>query len=117
MHPDLTGSVVVVTGASSGIGAATARLLHRAGAHPVLAARRKHRLTQLSRELGDVLAVPTEVTEPDDVSELVAASLQRHGRIDGLVNNAGVPCISRWTCWTSPSSPVCSHSTWSAWSR
>lgn len=90
MHPDLTGSVVVVTGASSGIGAATARLLHRAGAHPVLAARRKDRLTQLSRELGDALAVPTDVTEPDDVSELVAASLQRHGRIDGLVNNAGV---------------------------
>ena len=48
---DLTGKVVIVTGASSGIGEATARLLHEAGAHPVLAARRADRLKQLSEEL------------------------------------------------------------------
>src|ERR1700727_319331 len=54
---DLGGRVVIVTGASSGIGASTARLLHAAGAHPVLAARRADRLAALSEELGGALAV------------------------------------------------------------
>lgn len=85
----LTGKTVIVTGASSGIGAATARALHSAGAHPVLAARRPDRLAELSTELDDALAVPTDVTDTAQVSELVAAALDRHGRIDGLVNNAG----------------------------
>jgi NADP-dependent 3-hydroxy acid dehydrogenase YdfG len=87
---DLTGTVVIVTGASSGIGAATARLLHEAGARPVLAARRADRLERLSEELGGALAVPTDVTDPVQIAGLVAATLDRHGRIDGLVNNAGV---------------------------
>lgn len=86
---ELTGRTVIVTGASSGIGAATARLLHAAGAYPVLAARRADRLAALSEELGGALAVPTDVTDPRQVRELVAATLERHGRIDGLVNNAG----------------------------
>lgn len=85
----LTGRVVIVTGASSGIGAATARLLHEAGAHPVLAARRADRLGALSEELDGALAVPTDVTEPDQVRALAAAAVERHGRVDGLVNNAG----------------------------
>jgi NAD(P)-dependent dehydrogenase (short-subunit alcohol dehydrogenase family) len=79
-----------VTGASSGIGAATARLLHKAGAHPVLAARRADRLTVLSEELDGALAVPTDVTDPTAVRRLAETTLDRHGRIDGLVNNAGV---------------------------
>src|SRR5664280_905636 len=79
-----------VTGASSGIGAATARLLHKAGAHPVLAARRADRLAVLSEELDGALAVPTDVTDPTAVRRLVETTLDRHGRIDGLVNNAGV---------------------------
>jgi NADP-dependent 3-hydroxy acid dehydrogenase YdfG len=87
---DLAGMTVIVTGASSGIGAATARLLHDAGARPVLAARRVERLQALSVELGGALAVPTDVTNRNDVHRLVQATLQRHGRIDGLVNNAGV---------------------------
>jgi NADP-dependent 3-hydroxy acid dehydrogenase YdfG len=86
---DLTGKSVIVTGASSGIGAATARRLHAAGARPVLAARRADRLAALSAELDGALAVPTDVTDPAQVRDLVAAALDRHQRIDGLVNNAG----------------------------
>jgi NADP-dependent 3-hydroxy acid dehydrogenase YdfG len=86
---DLAGKTVIVTGASSGMGASTARLLHAAGAHPVLAARRADRLAALSEELGGALAVPTDVTDPAQVGELVTATLDRYQRIDGLVNNAG----------------------------
>jgi short-subunit dehydrogenase len=86
---DLAGKSVIVTGASSGIGASTARLLHAAGAHPVLAARRAGRLAALSQELDGALAVPTDVTDPAQVHGLVAATLDRYQRIDGLVNNAG----------------------------
>ncbi|MGI5240715.1 SDR family NAD(P)-dependent oxidoreductase [Dactylosporangium sp. CA-139066] len=86
---DLTGKVVIVTGSSSGIGEATARLLHAAGALPVLAARRADRLAGLSAELGGALAVPTDVTDPEQQRALVQAALERHGRVDGLVINAG----------------------------
>jgi NADP-dependent 3-hydroxy acid dehydrogenase YdfG len=86
---ELAGKTVIVTGASSGIGESTARLLHAAGAYPVLAARRAERLAALSEELGGALAVPTDVTDPPQVRDLVAATLDRHQRIDGLVNNAG----------------------------
>ena len=87
---DLTGKTVIVTGASSGIGAATARALHAVGAQPVLAARRADRLAALSAELGGALAVPTDVTAPAQVRGLVAATLDRHQRVDGLVNNVGI---------------------------
>jgi len=87
---DLTGRVVIVTGASSGIGAATARLLHAAGARPVLAARRADRLAALADELDGAAAVPTDLTDRAAVRRLADLALERHGRIDGLVNNAGV---------------------------
>lgn len=86
---DLSGKTVIVTGASSGIGAATARRLHAVGANPVLAARRADRLAALSAELDGALAVPTDVTDHEQVRSLVASALDRHQRIDGLVNNAG----------------------------
>jgi NADP-dependent 3-hydroxy acid dehydrogenase YdfG len=86
---DLRDSVIIVTGASSGIGMATARLLHAAGAHPVLAARRADRLATLGQELDGALAVPTDVTDQDAVLRLVERTLEQYGRIDGLVNNAG----------------------------
>jgi NADPH:quinone reductase-like Zn-dependent oxidoreductase len=112
---DVTGSTVIVTGASSGIGAATARLLHKAGAHPVLAARRADRLAVLSEELDGALAVPTDVTDPTAVRRLAETTLDRHGRIDGLVNNAGVSLHTRPSTGSiSTSSPACSSSTSSA---
>jgi NADP-dependent 3-hydroxy acid dehydrogenase YdfG len=86
---ELAGKSVIVTGASSGIGASTARQLHAAGAYPVLAARRADRLAALSAELDGALAVPTDVADPAQVRDLVVATLDRHQRIDGLVNNAG----------------------------
>jgi len=86
---DLRGTAVIVTGASSGIGAATARALHAAGAYPVLAARRAGRLEELSAELGGALAVQADVTDADQVTRLVTEALDRHGRIDGVVSNAG----------------------------
>ncbi|MCW2877794.1 MAG: short-chain dehydrogenase/reductase, partial [Sphaerisporangium sp.] len=86
---ELRGLTVIVTGASSGIGAATARALHDAGARPVLAARRTERLETLSAQLGGALCVQTDVTDAGQVADLVAATLERHGRIDALVNNAG----------------------------
>jgi NAD(P)-dependent dehydrogenase (short-subunit alcohol dehydrogenase family) len=91
--PALPGQVVIVTGASSGIGAATARRLARAGAKVVISARRPDRLDALARELdpagASVLAVAGNVTSEADREKLVAATLQRFGRIDALVNNAG----------------------------
>ena len=86
----LEGQVIVVTGASSGLGEQLARSLAAARAIPVLAARRADRLARLQRELPGVHAVACDVTEAGDRERLVEAVMQRHGRLDGLVNNAGV---------------------------
>jgi NAD(P)-dependent dehydrogenase (short-subunit alcohol dehydrogenase family) len=86
---NLKGSVVIVTGASSGMGAATARALHAAGAYPVLAARRADRLEALAEELGGAFFLETDVTRASDVERLAAETVGRFGRVDGLVNNAG----------------------------
>ena len=86
---DIDGSVCIVTGASSGIGAATAHLLTRRGATVVLAARRADRLEALAAELPRALAVPTDVTVREDLERLVARTLEAFGRVDVLVNNAG----------------------------
>src|SRR5436305_1427807 len=85
----LAGKVVVVTGASSGLGAQLAGALAGAGATPVLAARRAERLEELVAELPGADAVQCDVTSQGDRERLVLATLARHGRIDGLVNNAG----------------------------
>ena len=86
---DLDGAVVIVTGASSGIGAATGRMAAGRGAKVVLAARRADRIDALAAELPDSLAVPTDLRDPAQIAQMVAATLDRFGRVDVLVNNAG----------------------------
>lgn len=86
---EIAGSVGVVTGASAGIGEATARLLHARGMRVVLAARRSDRLTALAAELPGALAITTDVTDAQQVDDLVRTTLDAFGRIDVLVNNAG----------------------------
>ena len=86
---DISGKVVLITGASSGIGEATARAASRAGARLVLAARREDRVRALAVELGDAIAVRCDVTHQTQVSSLVQTALEAFGRIDVLVNNAG----------------------------
>jgi NAD(P)-dependent dehydrogenase (short-subunit alcohol dehydrogenase family) len=86
----LDGKVAVVTGASSGLGERFARVLHAAGATVVAAARRQDRLAALVAELPGTLAVATDVALADDRERLVAATVERFGRVDVLVNNAGI---------------------------
>jgi NADP-dependent 3-hydroxy acid dehydrogenase YdfG len=86
---EIDGSVCIVTGASSGIGAAAARRLSRLGAKVVLAARRADRLQALSAQLRGSLAVPTDVTMPGRIRQLVSRTVEVYGRVDVLVNNAG----------------------------
>ena len=92
---DIKGSVVIVTGASSGIGEATARQFGREGARVVLAARRLDRLEALAREIhemgtgAEALVVQTDLSRLEDIRSLVRQTLDRFGRIDVLVNNAG----------------------------
>jgi NAD(P)-dependent dehydrogenase (short-subunit alcohol dehydrogenase family) len=86
----LVAKVIIVTGASSGLGEQLARALADARAVPVLAARRAERLGQLQRELPGVHAVACDVTDAGDRERLIEAVMDRHGRLDGLVNNAGV---------------------------
>ena len=83
------GSVFVITGASSGIGAATARLAHEQGAKVVGAARRLPRLKALAAELPGLVPVETDVTQPGEIAKLMAAAVDSFDRIDVLINNAG----------------------------
>ena len=89
---DLTGTVVAITGASAGIGRATALMLAEAGANVVLAARRTERLDELVEQIGPdhALAVPTDVRDPEQNRALVAAAVERFGHLDTLVANAGI---------------------------
>jgi NADP-dependent 3-hydroxy acid dehydrogenase YdfG len=92
MTENIEGKIIVITGASSGLGEATARHLAAAGANIVLGARRIARLEALATELGlpGGSAVETDVTEPDQVKALVDRAIALHGRIDVIINNAGL---------------------------
>jgi short-subunit dehydrogenase len=85
--------VAIVAGASSGIGAATARLLGKRGYRVVLTSRRKDRLDKLASDIkddgGEVLVVPTDLANLDDIQNLVRDTLQKYGQIDILINSAG----------------------------
>ncbi|WP_254837718.1 SDR family oxidoreductase [Natronomonas marina] len=91
MPGDLEGTAAIVTGASSGIGRATASALSDAGARIVLAARSEDRITALADDLGtDAIAVPTDVRDERDVETLVERTVETFGGVDTLVNNAGL---------------------------
>jgi short-subunit dehydrogenase len=85
----IQGKVAVVTGASSGIGMALARLLSQNGAKVALAARSKDKLEALSKRLPDSLPVPTDTSQPEQVKQMVAQVKAHYGRVDILVNSAG----------------------------
>ena len=87
--------VIVITGASSGMGAATARKLVELGAKVVLAARREDRLKLLAEELGEnAVYVKTDVSKRNDLDNLIARAIERFGKVDVLWNNAGVMPVS-----------------------
>jgi NADP-dependent 3-hydroxy acid dehydrogenase YdfG len=92
MTENISGKVVVITGASSGLGEATARHLAQSGAKLVLGARRLDRLQALAGELGldGNAVVATDVSRADQVTRLVDHAVRVHGRIDVLINNAGL---------------------------
>lgn len=94
MNDNIKDKVVVITGASSGLGEASARLLSAQGATVVLGARRIERLEKLAHELngagGKAIAVETDVTQCDQVKHLVNAAVEKYGRIDVMLNNAGL---------------------------
>ncbi|HUC61917.1 MAG TPA: SDR family oxidoreductase [Alphaproteobacteria bacterium] len=94
MSTNIQGKIAVITGASSGLGEATARHLAAEGASVVLGARRRERIEALAREIeargGKALALATDVTRPDEVKRLVDAAVERFGRIDVMINNAGL---------------------------
>ena len=87
---ELTGKVVAITGASSGIGAATAVACARAGAAVALAARRKERVDELAERIGNAVAFETDVTDEEQCRAFVDGAAAQLGRLDVLVNNAGV---------------------------
>jgi NADP-dependent 3-hydroxy acid dehydrogenase YdfG len=94
MNSDLSGLIVAITGASSGIGEATARACARAGASVSLAARRKERIDDLAQRIaadgGRAIALQTDVSDEAQASAFVQRTASELGRIDVLVNNAGV---------------------------
>jgi NADP-dependent 3-hydroxy acid dehydrogenase YdfG len=94
MSDNIQGKVVVITGASSGLGEAAARMLSAEGATVVLGARRAVRLKTLVDELtklgGKALARATDVTDRDQVKRLVDRAVERFGRVDVILNNAGL---------------------------
>ncbi|RZJ00711.1 MAG: SDR family oxidoreductase [Brevundimonas sp.] len=98
MTDNIGGKTVVITGASSGMGAAAARHLAAKGATVVLAARRVDRIESLVAEItqagGKAIAVATDVTKREDLVRLVDAAIESYGRIDVLINNAGVMPLS-----------------------
>jgi NADP-dependent 3-hydroxy acid dehydrogenase YdfG len=98
MSNNISGKVVVITGASSGLGEVTARHLAALGASVVLGARRKENLDNIVSEItakgGKAVAFATDVTVPAQVNALIQGALDSFGRIDVLVNNAGLMAIA-----------------------
>jgi NADP-dependent 3-hydroxy acid dehydrogenase YdfG len=92
---EIAGKVVLITGASSGIGLATARLFAQKGAKLALAARSAEKLAQLASELPDAIAVPTDLRDEAAVRHMVAQTQEYYKRIDVLINNAGQGLVAK----------------------
>ena len=86
---ELQNKVAIVTGASSGIGLATAKLLAQNGAKVALVARTKYKLEEFSKKLPNSLAVPADMTKENQIREMVAKVVNHYGRVDILINCAG----------------------------
>jgi short-subunit dehydrogenase len=86
---DVKEKVAIITGASGGIGLATAKILSNKGAKLVLVARSKDKLEKLAKELPNAVAIPADISKVDEVKNIVKQAYQHFGRIDILVNNAG----------------------------
>ena len=95
---NITGKIVVITGASSGVGEGTARLLAGNGAKVALGARRKDRIDALVSDItakgGSAIGFKTDVTKRGEVEALIKGAIDKHGRIDAIVNNAGIMPIA-----------------------
>lgn len=90
----LENKVVIVTGGNSGVGAATAKLFAKEGAKVVITARREEALNKVAEEIraegGEVFALRADVSNPEDPERVVKATIEKYGKLDALVNNAGV---------------------------
>ena len=99
MTDNIKNKVIIITGASSGIGEITAKRLAQRGALVALGARRKERLDQLVQDIqrvgGQAVAFQTDVTKRVQVEALVKGTVDAFGRVDVLINNAGVMPLSR----------------------
>ncbi len=95
---NIADKIVVITGASSGVGESTARLLAANGAKVVLGARRMDRIDAVVKDItakgGSALGFKTDVTKRNDVEDLVKGAIDKHGRIDAIVNNSGIMPIA-----------------------
>jgi NADP-dependent 3-hydroxy acid dehydrogenase YdfG len=98
MSNNIKDKVIIITGASSGMGEAAAKHLSALGATVVLGARRAERIEKLAKEINDngskALAIAVDVTQRDQVKKLVDATVQQFGRVDVLLNNAGIMPLS-----------------------
>jgi len=86
---EINGKVIIVTGASEGIGLAASKLLNSKGAKIVLAARSFDKLQNIEKELNGSMAVKTDIRKINDIKNLISKTLEKFGRIDILINNAG----------------------------
>jgi NADP-dependent 3-hydroxy acid dehydrogenase YdfG len=99
MENNIKGKVVVITGASSGLGEAAAKHLTKLGATVVLGARRKDRIEKLAKEItdngGKAFAIAMDVTKRDQVKKMADSAIEKFGRIDVILNNAGIMPLSK----------------------
>src|SRR5688572_20508657 len=98
MENNINSKVIVITGASSGLGEAAAKHLSQLGATVVLGARRADKIVKLAKEIrdkgGKALAITADVTKRDQVKNLVDSAVKEFGRVDVILNNAGIMPLS-----------------------